>query len=465
MSSLPPSSGFPQTDGFDPVRPDDEMLVAYLDGELDSKSISAVELKLASDLNLRVRLNDLRTAWDLLEELPPAEPSPRFAQSTIEMLAMSPSAVADDPVVRKRRWQFWITAAVLVPFFFMAGYAIVRQAQRTAEGRALAELHILADWDALHKVGNYEWLKQIRTVEDLDRVAKRSSSGLGKGKVPESIAERKDWIQKLGSTDRDRLSANLDDFQRADLRMRKSIVELAEKIYHGSDPEGDLQAARDYASFLNELSIDDRTVHFDQSDRLADLTRRVNRKLPELYTQELPPDAPDRLAVRKWIKEMEVKYGTLLPRSRSGGPSVFQDLNGRYDRGDSVIDDEDLDDLLQSLEPEAQGIIGRLRTAESQHSALILYFINDEIRSISGFGLRRYMGRAQLSELFEARSDSEKTAMEFIPPDKVQSQLLQSMTGRNRPGFPPGAGPTSSSRNNLIREDRLEQSEKQSEPK
>lgn len=459
MNSLPPTSGLPQTDGFDSIRPDDEMLVAYLDGELDAQSISAVELKLASDTRLRGRLNDLRTAWDLLEELPPAEPSPRFAQSTIEMLAMSPSAVSDDPAVRKRRRQLWISTLALIPVLFVAGYGIARQAQRRAEKQAVAELHVLADWDVFHKVGSYDWLKQIRTVENLDRVAKRTSSGLGNGKVPEGIEERKAWIQQLSNTDRDRLSANLDDFQLADFRKRQSIIELADKIYKGSDPEGDLQAARDYASFVNELSIDDRTVHFDQTDRLADLTQRVNRKMPEVYTQELSPDAPDRVAVRQWIKDMEAKYGDLLPSSRSG-PSVFLALNGR-DRGNSAIGDEDLDSLLQSLAPEAQKIIGRLRTVEAQHSALILYFINDAYPSFSRFGSRRYIGRAQLSERFDAMPDSEKTALEFLPPDRAQSRLgLQSTNGRNRAGF----APPSSSRNNLIREDR-EKSEKQNEQK
>ena len=434
MSSQPPSSP-PMNDsaglgGFDNMRPDDEALVAYLDGELDRGSASEIEMKLAGDAQLRRRLNDLRAAWDLLEELPLVEPNPRFAQSTIEMVAMNAASLSDKQVDHRTRWRWAIATLLILPLMFALGYAAVRASQRLAESQAIEQLHILADWDALKNVGSYEWLQQIRSVRDLDRVTKRlSSAGLGNGAVPITNSERRAWIQSLSGTSRDRLSANLVDFKRASPADRERITQLAKQIYQGADPLGDLQAARDYSHFLSEMSVSDRANHLDQSDwtkRLDDLTRRVNRRLVEVYTQELTPDSPDRMAVAQWLEDMKAKYGEELPR----GPQ--SDLMRRviFDSY-SVIGDEDLDDLLQSLTPEAQEIIGRIRSKEAQYFALIFYFINDTRSFFPGGGGGRLPDRATLTKRFEALPPSRKGVIEFLPPEIAQGSL----------GMPSEAGP------------------------
>ncbi len=74
---------------LDAVTPDDELLVAYLDNELSDADKQSLEQKLTASEALRMRLQQLRSAWDLLDELPATKPDPNFAQSTIEMVAMS----------------------------------------------------------------------------------------------------------------------------------------------------------------------------------------------------------------------------------------------------------------------------------------------------------------------------------------------------------------------------------------
>ena len=48
---------------------EDELLVAYLDGELDEAARVNVEKRLAEEPDLRSRLTLLERAWDLLDEL------------------------------------------------------------------------------------------------------------------------------------------------------------------------------------------------------------------------------------------------------------------------------------------------------------------------------------------------------------------------------------------------------------
>jgi anti-sigma factor RsiW len=65
--------------------PDDEQLVAYLDGELSPEECRAVEDRLAKDDTFRQQLHDLDTAWEALSSLPPATVDDSFARTTIEL--------------------------------------------------------------------------------------------------------------------------------------------------------------------------------------------------------------------------------------------------------------------------------------------------------------------------------------------------------------------------------------------
>lgn len=476
-SQLPPSSPTHSTNplgGFDGAVPDDEALVAYLDGELDRGSATAMETKLAASEPLRRRLNDLRVAWDLLEELPTVDPNPRFAQSTIEMVALSASSIAGKNVDQRGRWRWTLLVLITIPLMFTLGYTWVRSSLRADERKAIEDIPVLADWHALKDVGTYAWLQQVRTVVDLDRVARRSSTAiLAPGQlVPPTLVERREWIQSLSTTNRDRLSENLVEFKRANPQDKQRVVDLAEQIYNGPDPMADMQAARDYAQFLSEMSITDRTAHRDQQDmtqRLDDLSRRVNRRMVEVYTQELHDESPDRIAVRQWMQEMENQYGSSLPRG------VRSDLMRRmFDASDSIIDEADLENLLQRLTPQAQEIIGRIRSKVAQHAALILYFVNDAQPFFpSG---RLLPDRTQLSQRFEELPISRQGMIEFLPPELAQESLgmrseNNSPGGTNpaqtgdtfRPSFPPGPPPASS--RNQMRQDVIERSENAADSK
>ena len=467
MSSQSPSNGSSQGEGADPLCPEDELLVAYLDGELDPGNISQVESQLASDPALQQKLEELRATWDLLEELPPATPNPKFAQSTIEMVALSRVALTPDKSGVRWMRLIWASALVLLPLAFIAGVLAVRQSQRMAERKALEDLHVLVDWDAFKAVGSYDWLEKVRGVKDLDRVVKRPANGveLASGLVPATLDERREWIGGLSGTSRDRLSANLEEFKRIEADDRQRIVELAKRIYQGPDPLGDLQAARDYAHFLADMSISDRVTHSEQQDdaqRLDDLTRRVNRKMVEVYTRELTADSPDRQAVQQWLEEMTELHGDTLPRG--GVMGVMADLARRSAFGDSVISEEELDDLLASLSPEAQSIIGRLRSKEAQHAALILYFVTDANQMFPGFGGRRIVDRGQLSKRYDEETARRKALIEFLSPDEAQRELGMTPAGGRGPGRGfggPGSGfnPPPRGSRNQIREDALQRTE------
>ena len=65
-----------------------ELLVAYLDGELDAEE-PAGRKRLAEDAVFRSELQQLQFSWDLLDNLPKVEASEKFTQTTVEMVALS----------------------------------------------------------------------------------------------------------------------------------------------------------------------------------------------------------------------------------------------------------------------------------------------------------------------------------------------------------------------------------------
>jgi len=69
--------------------PQPNELIAYLDGELSEHDHEDMERRLGADPALRREADELKRAWELLDFLPQAEPSPAFASRTLERLSVS----------------------------------------------------------------------------------------------------------------------------------------------------------------------------------------------------------------------------------------------------------------------------------------------------------------------------------------------------------------------------------------
>ena len=95
-----------------PLDPDDELLVAYLDGELGRQEQSDLEKRLLDNEKLRLRLQQLQTGWDLLEDLPGSSPSMKLVESTLELVVAD--ILKEQPVneTKSRRWA--IPAGLLI---------------------------------------------------------------------------------------------------------------------------------------------------------------------------------------------------------------------------------------------------------------------------------------------------------------------------------------------------------------
>ncbi len=103
-----------------------EQLVAYLDGELDAETSKQVERRLAENVEYRRELQQLQRAWDMLDELPRAEVSESFTQTTVEMVALSAAQELTEVKGRSRRLDrvLWGAAGAGVVIAALASYLV-----------------------------------------------------------------------------------------------------------------------------------------------------------------------------------------------------------------------------------------------------------------------------------------------------------------------------------------------------
>ncbi|MCG8587318.1 MAG: hypothetical protein MI757_21645 [Pirellulales bacterium] len=151
----------------------DELLVAYLDGELDATKSREVEERLPRDDAFRRRLNELDRAWDMLDELPKTIADEKFVRSTVEMVAVA----AQEEVAEAERHSVWprrmcyLAVTTMVAFAGIFGYHVVNQ-HAEADNRELArDLPVIENLDVYRRLEFLEQLNQEGLFDEEQRDA------------------------------------------------------------------------------------------------------------------------------------------------------------------------------------------------------------------------------------------------------------------------------------------------------
>jgi anti-sigma-K factor RskA len=142
---------------------DHDVLVAYLDGELDADESRRVERRLSQDPTFRQSLQQLQRAWDLLDELPRAEAGHTFTQSTMEMVAVTAERelqAVEKHLRRYNTWR-WITAAVAVLVACGAGYLISARYFDQPNRQFLSDLEVIENVDDYQLVDSVDFLREL----------------------------------------------------------------------------------------------------------------------------------------------------------------------------------------------------------------------------------------------------------------------------------------------------------------
>lgn len=143
-------------------------LVAFLDGELSGERANALEAKLSLDPQARSEADTLKRAWDLLDYLPRAEPSPAFTHRTLERLEPIAGSLSGETEPRPRRlWRVglfglgWVASLLLATAVGYGGYVWLVPNGPTEED-------LVHDLRLIENKPVYEAIGDIRFLEKLD---------------------------------------------------------------------------------------------------------------------------------------------------------------------------------------------------------------------------------------------------------------------------------------------------------
>ncbi len=414
----------------------DEMLVAYLDGELSPEESLRVEQSLHSEPGLRKRLNDLQASWDLLSELPRPSPRSDLTQTTIEMISLS---IAQE----SRTWRQWLAKhrwlvlALAGSVMLLAGAATSRALTRYMTSQILANLPSIVDFPALQNIDSREFLHELSQIDNLIAAAGplAERGKIGDGRVPLSIDDRRHWVEQLKEDSRGRLESNLREYRGAESQ-QPAMRAIADEIY--ADPaqsENYLQVIRAYNAVLDRLGTKSRLDL--QRKPLPERVEAIRARVASLMALNYVPSAQDRTAFGRWLDNIVQNQDSSeqLFYYNYDAQKIVDDLLWG-DPDNSIVTHEDLDELLLlPLSPEA---VQRLRDI-SDESARRYHLGLWMTPLFAGMPASDANGNIDIQQRFSKLDARRQNALEFLPEEEVRKQLQQ--PGKST--VPPNAQPTS----------------------
>ena len=186
----------------------DEQLTAYLDGELSPAEAGALERNLVDDERLRIRLAELRQSYDLLDEVPETPHNQRFTKSTLELVIkdlsatpkQSPSgqtAVSTKPITKPRNKPAWPAFLGLIGVCAVTGAVFACVVAMIETRRQLQELGLVAGIHGLRDVNEVNIAVKLSQEKELMAVLRQHFDDKLVPAPPDSIGQRKSWVQSL----------------------------------------------------------------------------------------------------------------------------------------------------------------------------------------------------------------------------------------------------------------------------
>jgi hypothetical protein len=273
-----------------PVDPDDELLVAYLDGELDLKTRTEVEDRLLDDESLRIRLQQLQSSWEWLDDLPSPVPSEKLVETTLEFV------VSDLNILNKRQESFWsryrwgLSIASLCLVAAIGAATVVTLQRQAAYKQELADLAIAEDLKAYVHGSDLKLMRQLSANSSwnqaIDAAAMVGDLYFNQtslvGSVP--LKDRAAALPTFSLDDRAKLAASWDQFQALSEVEREKVRRTAAAVAAQPDAESLLATMRTFAEWQESLapaSLRDDLASQNQEVRTEALRKAVDMTLKE----------------------------------------------------------------------------------------------------------------------------------------------------------------------------------------
>lgn len=269
-----------------PLDPDDELLVAYLDGELQRQEQSDLENRLLKNEKLRSRLQQLQTGWDLLEDLPGSSPSMKLVESTLELVVAD--ILKDQPVIENNRkqWQLPAVLLVLCSITGLAAYFAQSTLRSNAYQQELEDLALAGNLSAYNYGGDLKLMRQLSADKNWAQMISASKE-IGDINVDNAVdqlteapaAEREVALKAMTLEQMDQLNSRWDQFNRLNQSAQSRIRQTAASIAAQPDAELLLETMQVYAIWRQTLPTElrDQIESSDPAKRRAAIKQAIDR--------------------------------------------------------------------------------------------------------------------------------------------------------------------------------------------
>ena len=333
---------------------DNELLTAYLDGELPDAQCISVEKRLAEDPAFHQRMRELQSAWELLDGLPLARPDSQFLQTTIEM------ATAGLRPKRLSKGVWLKRLLLLIPIsVFGLGYFLTRESIEQPERELVFDLPLIENHDRYTKVifddktlnktpeelaaEGMNFLKSlhakglIRELDDLFLVEPRGETaedfeGVGEPPDQQSILQRVERLSRLTDEQRSELLAKKEKFEALPEREKETLLAFHTLLSSERKRKRSklVEMLNSYYDWLKILGASQRATILDspleENRRLIEISRITRRQASEAFgtfgSTKLPlEDAVGfyqwyQLSIRFYEPEIRERTGAVLIKNR-----------------------------------------------------------------------------------------------------------------------------------------------------
>lgn len=286
----------------------DEQLTSYLDGELSSSESSRLEQKLVHDESLRLRLAELRRAYDLLDDLPETPHDQRFTQSTIEHViqkvkespALEDSLAIAVPSPWRIVWQKY-HLAILIGTSVCAGGIAGVLARGVSNQVELRRLNLIANISGLVDVNDLEVAKRLSEEKIVIRYLKARYADRVTSNVPATTRELAGWVQQLTPAQQAHLMSEREIVQRMNpesLTKYRMLEDRIEELPNGAEVQ---EVVRLVGLVMDQLANSERRAldGMPFEDRVQHLKGRIYFRAADYYFTQAISHA-DQQAITDW---------------------------------------------------------------------------------------------------------------------------------------------------------------------
>ena len=291
----------------------DEQLTAYLDGELPPPEAAQLEQNLVDDEKLRMRLAELRQAYDLLDELPETPHNQRFTKSTLELvikdLSASPTSLPDriNSSVKAdgKAIDWWAMPRVfaIVSGFAAIGVAIALVATFVNARRELKDLGVIAAVRGLEDVNELNIALKLSKETEAIAVLRENLQDKLVPPPPDSVWQRKTWVQSLTPLQLSKLDSDRERMNRLDRETRTRLTAIESQIEDLPDHKSIQETVQVVGLVLDSVGSSRRNdmAVMKSEQRFEFLKELICMKAAVYYAARITDE--EKAALEKWDLE------------------------------------------------------------------------------------------------------------------------------------------------------------------